>query len=49
MYAAAGVLLVILLQRRCAIASTKVISCYVYNLHNQGGQDAHPTGILKKY
>ncbi|HYX16079.1 MAG TPA: hypothetical protein VE944_17265 [Nostoc sp.] len=26
-----------------------MVSCYVYNLHNQGGQDAHPTSILKKY
>jgi len=25
------------------------LSCYVYNLHNKGGQDAHPTTMLKKY
>ncbi|HYX15883.1 MAG TPA: hypothetical protein VE944_16255 [Nostoc sp.] len=30
-------------------SDTRGLSCYVYNLHYQGGQDAHPTIILKKY
>jgi hypothetical protein len=25
------------------------VSCYVYNLHNQGAHVAHPTTMLKKY